>query len=197
MQYVHFLNFEYFIVRTYQFLLTLREPALALPSWALALVHGIVYTGMGLSLVLLILVIYAHIRMVETEHAGFHALEEESHEEREHEAGPEGETRHRTRWDDIVTLASSGSESDWRRAILEADIMLSDALRERGFEGATVADQLRMANPIQMRTLDLAWQAHKMRNRVAHDGERLDLTDRDVRAAIDQFKRVFEEFGII
>jgi hypothetical protein len=103
----------------------------------------------------------------------------------------------RTRWDDIVELASSGSESDWRRAILEADIMLSDALSAHGYEGATVADQLRMANPIQMTTLDLAWQAHKVRNRIAHDGERLDLTERDVRATIDQYKRVFEELGVI
>ena len=195
MQYVHFLNIEYLLVRTYQYLSGLSAPVAALPGWAHELLFTLIYIGMAVSLILIAMIVYAQIRLVQVEHAGFHALEEHEHEE--HEAGPEGETHHHTRWDDIVTLASSGSESDWRRAILEADIMLSDALSERGFEGATVADQLRQANPIQMRTLDLAWQAHKVRNQIAHEGERLKLTDRDVRATTDLFKRVFEEFGII
>lgn len=197
MQYVHFLNLEYFITRTYQFVVGLSVPAAALPGWALTLIHAVIYTGMGLSLVLLVLVIYAQIRMVQVEHEGFHALEEHEVTEREHAEGPEAEPRAYSRWDDIVALASSGSESDWRRAILEADIMLSDALRGRGWEGATVAEQLRMANPIQMRTLDLAWEAHKMRNQVAHEGERLKLSERDVRATIDLYKRVFQEFGLL
>ncbi len=199
MQYVHFLNLEYFIVRAWQLLSGLSPVVAGLPGWVIMVGWGIIFTGMALSLILLILVIYAQIMMVQVEHAGFHALEEESHEEREHAHGPEGETTAhiRTRWDDIVELAGSGNESDWRRAILEADIMLSDALRTYGWEGATVADQLRQANPLQMRTLDIAWEAHKMRNRVAHEGERLSLTDRDVMATIDQFRRVFEELGAI
>lgn len=195
MEYVHFLNLEYLIVRTYQFVSGFQTPVAMLPSWAHTLLFVLIYTGMAISLVLIAMIVYAQIKLVQTEHAGFHALEEHEHEA--HEAGPMGETHHDTRWDTIVALAAGTSESDWRRAILEADIMLSDVLNEKGFEGATVADQLRQANPIQMRTLDVAWEAHKMRNRIAHQGERLDLTDRDVRATIDQFKRVFEEFGVI
>lgn len=200
MQYVHFLNLEYFIVRAWQFLAGLHPIVDGLPGWVVSLGWDIIFTGMALSMVLLVMVIYAHIRMVQVEHEGFHALEEHEHEEREHGQGPEGESPYgsiKTRWDDIVALAGSGNQSDWRRAILEADIMLSDALAAHGFEGPTVADQLRMANPIQMTTLDLAWQAHKVRNRIAHEGNKIDLTDRDVRATIDQYKRVFEELGAI
>lgn len=199
MQYVHFLNLEYFVVRVYEFLMGLSPVVTTLPHWVVALGWGILFTGMALSLVLLVLVIYAQIRMVQVEHEGFHALEEHEHEVHEHAHGPEGESQGvvRTRWDDIVALTTSGNESDWRRAILEADVMLSDALRAYGYEGATVADQLRMANPIQMTTLNVAWEAHKVRNRVAHEGERLDLTERDVRATIDQYRRVFEELGAI
>jgi Na+-transporting methylmalonyl-CoA/oxaloacetate decarboxylase gamma subunit len=198
-QYVHFLNLEYFISRSWEFLGGLSPAVAALPTWAVALGWGIIFLGMGLSLVLLVLVIYTHLMMVQTEHEGFHALEERAVEEMAHARGPEGETqaRIRTRWDDIVALTSSANENDWRRAILEADIMLSDALHTMGYEGPTVADQLRAANPIQMTTLDLAWQAHKVRNRVAHDGEKLGLTERDVRATIDQFRRVFEELKVI
>jgi hypothetical protein len=199
MQSVHFLNLEYLFSRTYDFLngVNYTAAAAALPGWFVGLVHLVIYVGMGVSFVLLVLVVYSQIRMMEVEHAGFHAKEEEEHEARERLQGPEGAPRTFSRWDDIEALAASSSESDWRRAILEADIMLGDALGEKGFVGPTVADQLRQANPIQMTTLDLAWQAHKVRNRVAHEGEKLTLTERDVRATIDQYKRVFEELGAI
>jgi Na+-transporting methylmalonyl-CoA/oxaloacetate decarboxylase gamma subunit len=166
-----------------------------IPEWIMSLTHTVLVVGMGLSFVLLILVVYAQIRMVQVEHEGFHALEKEEHEAQAR--GPEGETHANTRWDAIVALAGSPLESDWRRAILEADIMLSDALNERGFAGPTVGDQLKQANPIQMTTLDIAWRAHKMRNQVAHEGESLALNEREVRGTIDEYKRVFEELGAI
>ena len=200
MEYVHFLNIEYFIVRAWQFLAGLHPVVDSLPTWVVDVGWGVIFTGMALSMLLLFLVIYTQIRLVQVEHEGFHALEEHEHEAQVHAHGPEGETAGgviRTRWDDIFELSNTGNESDWRRAILEADIMLSDALRSHGYEGPTVADQLRMANPIQMTTLNMAWNAHKMRNRVAHEGERMQLSERDVRATIDEYRRVFEELGAI
>ena len=75
--------------------------------------------------------------------------------------------------------------------------MLGDVLDNQGYAGPVVGDQLKMANPLQMTTLDLAWKAHKMRNDIAHEGEVLQLTERDVRATIDYYRRVFEEFNAI
>ena len=191
------LNIGYLITRTFQFLAGIHFDYTQIPLWFSILVHTILIVGMVVSLIFLVLVVYAQIKMVQTEHEGFHELEAEEHDHAHAVHGPEGETHRNTRWDDIVALASSPNESDWRRAILEADIMLSDALTQKGFEGATVADQLRMANPFQMRTLDVAWAAHKVRNQVAHEGAAFALTERDTRATIDQYKRVFEEFGVI
>lgn len=197
MESVHFLNLDYVVLHTATFIEGLRFDPNMIPDWVAGTTHVVLIVGMVLSAVLLVLVVYAQLRMVQVEHEGFHALEEEEHEAHVRSRGPEGETHTGTRWDDIVVLASGTNESDWRRAILEADIMLADALAKKGFEGPTVADQLRMANPFQMRTLDVAWQAHKVRNQVAHEGEAFALTERDVRATIDQYKRVFEEFGEI
>lgn len=192
---VHFLNIPYILTRSWDFAASFSFDPHVVPEWISSVTHNVLIVGMVVSLILLVLVVYAQIRMVQVEHEGFHALEEEEHEALAH--GPAGETHEHTRWDSIVALANSPTESDWRRAILEADIMLSDVLAERGFTGATVADQLRNANPIQMTTLDIAWSAHKMRNQVAHEGEKLVLTERDVRATIDQYRRVFEEFQAI
>ncbi len=196
---VHYLNLEYFLVRTYEILTGFHfdTTVSSFPDRLSAILTGIAYGGLFLAFIILILLVYVSIRLLQVEHEGFHAMEKHHHEHHaaaiEHaEASSES-----ARWDNIVTLANSPSHSEWRRAILEADIMLSDVLNNQGYVGETVADQLRQANPFQMTTLDLAWSAHKVRNQIAHQGEKLDLTERDVRATIDLFRRVFEEFGAI
>jgi hypothetical protein len=192
---VNFLNVEYLLTRTFNLLggSHLGDLWATLPSWVASLATQIAIWGMVLTLIFLLLIVYTQIRLTIVEHEGFHG--KEIHQVQEVEAAappPQSE-----RWHRIMELASSGAESDWRRAILEADIMLAAVLSEAGYEGASVGDQLKMANPFQMTTLDLAWKAHKVRNQVAHGGEAFSLTERDTRVAIDQYRRVFEEFGAI
>jgi hypothetical protein len=196
---VDYLNLEYFIERTHDFLVGLHFSVSGIPGWFTGTVHGILIFGMILAFILLILVVYAQIRMVQVEHEGFHALEEE-----DHEAQLEAQAHHSvaeaavsTRWDTISALAASTNESDWRRAILEADIMLGDVLAEAGYEGASVGEQLKLTNPLQVKTLRLAWDAHMVRNKVAHGGLDFVLTAQDTKETIDKYKRVFEEFGKI
>lgn len=185
------LNIEYFLVRIASWIEALHPGGW--PHGAVVVVEDVIIAGMVLSLFLIVLFVYVLIRLHQVEHEGFHELEMHEHASHEPEHTHEGNAR----WDSIVRLAEGPGESEWRRAILEADIMLFDVLHAQGYPGATVGEQLKNANPIQMTTLDLAWQAHKMRNDVAHQGEQLTLTERDVRATIDQYKRVFEEFGVL
>ena len=60
-----------------------------------------------------------------------------------------------------------------------------------------MGDKLKNANPLTFTTLDLAWQAHKVRNAIAHMGDTYPLTERDTHATIDLYRRVFEEFNYI
>ncbi len=189
------MNLEYLLVKTAQFFAGIDIGGL--PDVVTAAVWWVLVIGMGLTFVLLVLAVYAQVRLHQTEHAGFRAIEQQARRAREHALEGEPEEPRNGRWERILELANSSNSSDWRRAILEADIMLGDALAGQGYTGATIADQLRNANPIQMTTLDLAWKAHKVRNDVAHRGEQADLTDRDVRATVDQYRRVFDEFGIV
>ena len=191
---IGYLNWEDLLVRSYDFIVGFNGVWATAPEWLHTAGTTVVITGMGLSLVLLVLLVYAQIRLLQTEHAGFHAMEER---EREHHAAKVEATHRNDRWERVTQLASSASQSDWRRAILEADIMLGDALATAGDEGPTIGDQLKMANPMQLTTLDLAWAAHKVRNEVAHGGEQYMLGERDMRATIDYYKRVFEELGVI
>jgi len=198
------LNLEYFLVHVQQWAATLN-----LGGWPHGLVvvlEDILILGMVLALLFVVFIVYVMIRLHQVEHEGFHALEAHAHEdhsrahaeEHVHEAeGKAVQEEESSRWDGIIALATGPSHGDWRRAILEADIMLFDVLREQGYPGNTVGEQLRMANPIQMTTLDLAWKAHKVRNDIAHGGESYDLSERDARATIDYYRRVFEELGAI
>ncbi len=75
--------------------------------------------------------------------------------------------------------------------------MLADLLAVRGYVGDTLGEMLRGANKQQFTTLDLAWEAHKMRNALAHLGEAFPLSERDTKATVDLYRRVFEEFDYI
>ena len=190
---VDYLNLEYLLVRVYEFIAGLELTSPDLPAIFTTSVTTIVVVGMSLSLIFLIILVYAQIRLLQVEHAGFHAKEEHAHEVHAAEVEHTGRD---PRWDEVVGLAASSNESDRRRAILEADILLGDALNKAGYTGAGVGEQLKMANPIQLTTLDLAWRAHKVRNDIAHQpGYKLE--DRDARATIDFYKRVLEELGAI
>lgn len=191
---VDFINLEYLLVRLRDSFAGGADLAAAIPDWVVGLLQLGMVLGLILTFVLLILIVYVQIRLHQVEHEGFHRLEVHAvaHAEPEVESHPGNE-----RWERIVELANSANASDWRRAVLEADIMLGDVLNGVGYPGASVGEQLRHANPIQMTTLDLAWKAHKLRNDIAHQGEGLQLTERDVRTAIDYYKRVFEELGAI
>ncbi|OGC88055.1 hypothetical protein A3D70_00320 [Candidatus Adlerbacteria bacterium RIFCSPHIGHO2_02_FULL_54_18] len=191
---VDFLNVEYLLVRSYEFISGFQSALQNSPDWFGSFVNITIIIGMMLSFFLIALIVYARIMLLQTEHEGFHTMEEREHE---HHAAEVESTGKDDRWERIVALASTGSESDWRRAILEADIMLGDVLLAQGYEGASVGEQLKMANPIQMTTLDLAWKAHKVRNDIAHGGESYTLDERDMRTAVDYYKRVFEELGAV
>lgn len=155
----------------------------------------VVVIGLGLAFIMLILIVYVSIRLEQIEHQGFHHREmvERAHHETEYIP----EKQKNPRWEGIVLLAHSPNESDWRRAILDADIMLSQMLRDKGYPGDTIGDQLKMANPLQFTTIDIAWEAHRMRNALAHLGEAFPLSERDTRATIEQYRRVFTEFDYI
>jgi hypothetical protein len=105
--------------------------------------------------------------------------------------------RENPRWKHIEELMKSDRESDWRQAIIEADIMLDEMLSVQGYQGESVGDKLKRIEPSDMTTLDDAWSAHKVRNEIAHTGSGFLLTERDARVTISQFERVFREFSLI
>ena len=101
------------------------------------------------------------------------------------------------RWDHVLELLGSGNPNDWRLAVLEADIMLDELVTRMGYQGEGLGDKLKNIEKADFRTLDDAWEAHKIRNIIAHKGSDYVLTRREAKRVIELFSRVFEEFHYV
>lgn len=100
------------------------------------------------------------------------------------------------RWDAISENMLSEHPNDWRIAILEADIILNEILTKSGYTGDTVADKLKQVEKSDFQTLENAWEAHKVRNKVVHDVDFV-LSKREAERIVKLYQSVFEEFEFI
>jgi hypothetical protein len=98
------------------------------------------------------------------------------------------------RWAIIEGYMASNTDALWRIGILEADTMLAEVLREKGYEGNDVGDMLKVAS---FSTIRLAWDAHMIRNQIAHKGSSFVLTEREAKRAYGMYEAVFKELKAI
>ncbi len=75
--------------------------------------------------------------------------------------------------------------------------MLGEGLKERGYAGISIGDQLKGLSPSQFASLQDAWDAHRVRNRIAHEGSDFVLTQNAAREAIVKYERSLRELGVI
>ncbi len=100
------------------------------------------------------------------------------------------------RLQDMLTHIDSDSPNDWKLAIIEADIILDEALKSAGYAGASLGERLKGITTNQLQSLDDAWQAHKVRNQIAHAGSDFVLTHKLAQDTIKQYRRAFHELGV-
>lgn len=101
------------------------------------------------------------------------------------------------RWDKVLAHVSSDNPNDWRLAIIEADVMLDEMVTRMGYHGNSLGDKLKQVAKGDMKSLDAAWEAHRARNQVAHEGTDFILTQREARRVVELYDAVFEEFKYI
>jgi hypothetical protein len=99
------------------------------------------------------------------------------------------------RWTYVENLVNSPNESDWRLAIIEADSILEGLLEEKGIPGVGIGERLKNISPGDLNTLQSAWEAHLVRNRIAHEGSDFEVTERDAKKTIRLYEMVFQELG--
>lgn len=132
-------------------------------------------------------------RLVRLRRAEVEKLELKPREEKGGEAAP---ARNR-QWERVLEHVSADKENDWKLAILEADTILNEMLTAMGYRGDSIGEQLKQVEKSDFRTLDNAWEAHKVRNRIAHDGHKFAISQHEARRIIELYRSVFEEFHYI
>lgn len=151
------------------------------------------FISFGISALLLFGFIYAAVRYDQLKDEEAEALAEE---ERTYKHVYGGGTKS-SRWQEVEEHISSDDPKDWRLAIIEADIMLEELLDSLGYVGSSIGEKLKTANVESFKTVQDAWDGHKVRNEIAHRGSDFVLTRRIATEAVAAYRRVFEEFKVI
>jgi len=138
--------------------------------------------------------IYAKIRYVQLSDIEQQALREAEAAWANRHKKPDSRN---ARWDIIQKRVTENSPEAWRIAIIEADILLEETLNNAGYVGQTLGEKLKGANTQSFTTIQDAWEAHKVRNEIAHAGSDFVLTQRTAQETITRYERVFREFGIV
>ncbi|MBU0612083.1 hypothetical protein KKA39_01650 [Patescibacteria group bacterium] len=107
-----------------------------------------------------------------------------------------GEQRNK-KWEMVNKYMDSPNSNDWKLAIIEADTMLDGLMDELGFKGENLGEKLKQTDREKYPTLNLAWEPHTVRNRIAHEGSDFDLPQYEAKRLISIYERIFREFNYI
>jgi hypothetical protein len=150
----------------------------------------IVAIGYALSVIGIFIIIYCTVRLFE-----LRKREEEFYSTLL--VAPDAASGEHTRWEHIEKLIEGPNPSEWKEAIIEADIMLDDVLAKQGYKGIGVGEKLKSIERSQMGSLNSAWEAHKVRNQIAHEGSTFELSEMLARRTVAHYEAVFREFKVI
>lgn len=183
---IHYLNVEYLFRLIYD-LANGVHPAAGFGPWLAHVWSLVTVVGYGVAIVCIGVITFTVIEL-------YKVREREKAQYAPILIAKDGEAQH-ARWRHIESLMGSLNPSDWRQAIIEADIYLGDVLKREGLPGDTIGDMLKAMNPAQLDTLDDAWDAHRVRNEIAHQGSEFPLSEAMARRTIAKYENVFRELG--
>lgn len=183
-----FINLQYFFLLIYNWLT--GEHAVSIPEnlrmlWALFQILSIILILLFLTGIVYTIIRIRQIRVEEAKMYGAVIIPKGAEDEKNR------------KWKDLLELVESDDQGNWRLAILEADILLDELVTKMGYKGEGLGEKLKDIERSDFDTLEQAWEAHKVRNTIAHDGSEYVLTQREARRVIDLYRQIFEEFEFI
>lgn len=103
--------------------------------------------------------------------------------------------KYRLKWMAIEKQLNKDDQSSCVLAVLNADKLLDQALRDRGIKGQTMGERMKTAKSMWSNA-NAVWGAHKLRNQIAHESDH-HLAYDDARRAIAGFKQALKDVGAI
>ena len=102
---------------------------------------------------------------------------------------------YRVRWLSIEQTLKRDEVASYHMAVLNADKLVDQALKERGIKGETMGERMKRASNVLTKRNDF-WSAHKLRNQIAHEPDVV-VTYDSARHALDGFKQALKDLGAI
>ena len=102
----------------------------------------------------------------------------------------------RKKWTEIIQRVETGDEKAYSFAMIEADSLFEDILGRMGFGGKNIAERLRSVMPSDLPSVNEVWEAHKLRNRIAHETDFTPAKEETMRA-LAVYKKALEELKAI
>lgn len=103
--------------------------------------------------------------------------------------------RYQTKWLEIENSVRRDNSASWQLAIMNADKLLDQALRERRFKGRTMGERMKSAQKV-WKNANHVWGAHKVRNQLAHEVNASVSYDTTLRS-LSAFKQALKDLGAI
>lgn len=157
----------------------------------IGLLNGFKIFGMILSVVMIVLFIIMNVRLSRL-------LKEKARLAQNTIAPPEAAQGNplNSRWEEIQRHLNSSREAEWKFAVIEADKLVEDILRQAGFPGESMGEKLKNINKTQLVSIDDLWYAHKIRNRLAHDVNYF-LRYGEAKRAIQLYEKALRELNAL
>ncbi|PIP51533.1 hypothetical protein COZ61_00965 [Candidatus Berkelbacteria bacterium CG_4_8_14_3_um_filter_33_6] len=97
------------------------------------------------------------------------------------------------RWKEVQELMAKNDMHAWTMAIMKADSILDSVIKKR-VSGETMGERLKnIEGKISRDALQSAWDAHKVRNQIAHGDS--DISRTQAQTTIANFRKVLNEMG--
>jgi hypothetical protein len=185
-----YLNMEYVFSKIIEYSRSIIEILTNPQTWSTIGIISVI-----LSIICIAIIIFSLVRLIEIQIYDKKEIEHEinkalaKQKEIDRNANP--------RWHYVQTLVESPNSSDWRVSIIEADSMMEEMLKEKGLSGNTVSELLEGAKGSGYRSIQDAWDAHLVRNKIAHEGTDFPISQIEGRRVIKMYQNFFEELGVV
>lgn len=99
-------------------------------------------------------------------------------------------------WRQVLSYVNSLTDSEWKLAVIEADNIFDGALKYMAIPGETMGERLMALSAEQVPSLNLVWDAHKLRNTIVHDLN-ISLEQGRAQAAVRAFQSGLRDLGLL
>ncbi len=80
-----------------------------------------------------------------------------------------GEERLNKKWQNILKRLERGDDANLKLAVIEADNIFADILKRMSLPGETFEDRLGQFEKHELQSVDLVWEAHRLRDFIVHE----------------------------